>query len=149
MQTLTEEQASSRLEQHLRAAIEQIEPRPQPEPGLVGSMPCDDPTDGGPLGRVFVEAHYTLHGIAAGANRRIFDVLHRYWTEQGYTVLSDQRDRERAPQLKVRHRQDGFSVSLRENLARELRISGSSPCVWPEGNPPSETSERPEGNGAG
>lgn len=149
MQTLTEQQASARLEQHLRAALEQIEPRPSAEPGPSATMPCDDPSDGGPPGRVFVEAHYMLRDIPAAANRAVFDALHRYWTGHGYEVLRDLRERDRAPQLKVRHRGDGFSVSLRENLVRELSLSGSSPCVWTEGHPPIDGVDGvgPEGNG--
>src|SRR6266508_760304 len=136
MGTLTEREASARLDRHIRAALAQMEFLPVLVPGLVGSMPCDDPTDGGPLGRVLVEAHYTLSGIPLDAHPQIFDVLYRYWTEHGYEVLSDLRGRGRAPMLKVRHSDDGFSVSLRENLATELLISGSSPCVWPDGLPP-------------
>jgi hypothetical protein len=146
MQTLTEAQASARLEQHLRAAMDQIEPRPSADPGPSATMPCDDPSDGGPPGRVFVEAHDMLRGIPAAANRAVFDALHRYWTANGYEVLRDLRERDRAPLLKVRHGGDGFSVSLRENLAHELSLSGSSPCVWAEGHPPID-GVGPEANG--
>ena len=150
VRTMTEEQAWARLEQHLRAAIVQI------EPGLVAeaeraeraeTMPCDDPTDGGPPGRVFVEAHYLLRAIARSANQGVFDGLHRYWTGQGYAVLRDLRGREPAPLLTVRHPDDGISVGLRENVIGELRIFGSSPCVWPEGHPPASAGGN--GNGAG
>lgn len=139
MRTLTEAEAASRLDRHIRKALAQIKYHPVLVPGLVGSMPCDDPDDGGPLGRVFVEAHYTLSGVPVDANPAVFDLLYDFWLGEGYEVLSDLRTRGRAPHLKVRHPEDGFSVSLRENLASELRISGSSPCVWPEGHPPQQS----------
>lgn len=138
MRTLTEQDAVVRLDEHIRAAVEQLSPAPRLEPGLAGSMPCDDPDDGGPLGRVFVEAHHWLRDVPARRNRQIFDTLHDFWVAKGYEVLSDLRDRPEAPHLKVRHRADGFSVSLRENLERDLKVSGSSPCVWPDGDPPDD-----------
>jgi hypothetical protein len=134
--TMTADQAAARLDEHLRLALEQLSPEPRIEPGLSGTMDCDDPTDGGPLGRVFVEAHWWLRDVPPDRNRDVFDALHRRWESQGYVVIQDLRDRERAPQLKVRHPGDGFAVSLRENLAGELRLSSSSPCVWPDGVPP-------------
>lgn len=150
MRTMTEEQARARLEQHLRAAMAQIEPGFVAEPELAEperaeTMPCDDPTDGGPPGRVFVEAHHLLGRIPRSANRAVFDGLHRYWTGQGYAVVSDLRSRESAPLLTVEHAGDGFSLGLRENVIGELRIFGSSPCVWPEGHPPVDAPS----NGAG
>jgi hypothetical protein len=143
-ETLTENEAVARLEDHLQLAAGQLDPCPRLEPGLSGTMPCDDPTDGGPMGRVFVEAHYMLRGVDPADNRRVFDTLYRFWTEHGYALLQDLRDREKAPQLKVRHADDGFSISLRQNLADELKLSGSSPCVWPGGNPPPADGERDE-----
>lgn len=145
--TMTEEQAWARLEQHLRAAMAQIEPGFVAEPERAETMPCDDPTDGGPPGRVFVEAHHLLGHIPRSANRAVFDDLHRYWTEQGYAVVSDLRTREAAPLLTVEHTGDGFSLGLRENAIGELRVFGSSPCVWPEGHPPASAGGN--GNGAG
>jgi hypothetical protein len=136
--TLTEEQATARLDAHLRAAVGRLRPTPSLEQAFASAMPCDDPDDGGPPGRIFIEAHYWLRDVPTERNRQVFDVLHEYWTANGYGVLSDLRDRPEAPQLKVRHGDDGFSVSLRENLAHELRISGSSPCVWADGHPPAD-----------
>lgn len=136
--TLSEDQAAARLDEHLRAAVERLDPGPRLEMGLAGTMDCDDPTDGGPLGRVFVEAHYWLRDLPADRNREVFDTLHGYWVSQGYVVIEDLRDRARAPRLKVRHPGDHFSVSLRQNLADELRLSSSSPCVWPTGSPPED-----------
>lgn len=141
MRTLTEDQAFRRLDEHIRKALARIKFHPVLVPGLVGSMPCDDPADGGPPGRVFVEAHYTLSGVPVEANQDVFDLLHDFWIGEGYVVISDLRGRGRAPHLKVRQPDDGFSVALRENLASELRLSGSSPCVWPEGVPPTPGSD--------
>jgi hypothetical protein len=136
VETLTAEQARARLDQHLRAAVEQISPPPALEEHMAGTMACDDPSDGGPPGRVFVEAHHWLRGVDRARNRDVFDALHDHWSSHGYAVLADLRHRPAAPELQVRHAADGFSVSLRENLDGELTLSGSSPCVWPEGHPP-------------
>jgi hypothetical protein len=138
VETLTAEQARSRLGEHLRAAVERIEPRPALEDHLVGTMACDDPTDGGPPGRVFVESHHWLRGIAPDRNPDVFDALHAYWSGHGYAVMADLRHERPAPELQVRHAGDGFSLSLVENLDGELLLAGSSPCVWPEGHPPGE-----------
>lgn len=135
-ETLTTEQARTRLDQHLRAAADRISPRPTLEEHLVGTMDCADPTDGGPEGRVFVEAHHWLRGVDRARNPAVFDVLHDHWSSHGYAVLTDLRHRQTAPELQVRHTTEGFSMSLRENLDGELTLSGSSPCVWPEGHPP-------------
>jgi hypothetical protein len=144
--TMTEDQAQARLEQHLRAAMTQIQPGLVAEAERAETMPCDDPSDGGPPGRVFVEAHHRLRGLPREANREVFDGLHRYWTGQGYTVLRDLRGHESAPLLTVQHPDDGFSVGVRENVIGELRVFGSSPCVWPEGYPPAAAGGN--GNGA-
>jgi hypothetical protein len=143
--TMTEDQARTHLERHLRAAMAQVTAGLDAEAERAETMPCDDPSDGGPPGRVFVEAHYLLRGREPSENQEVFDGLHRYWTTQGYTVLRDQRDRPPAPLLTVRHTDDGFSVGLRENVIGELRVFGSSPCVWPDGLPPAAA----DGNGAG
>src|SRR6266508_2092020 len=135
---MTEQEATARLGEHVAAAVQQLGSASAMEDAFASTMPCDDPDDGGPPGRVFVEAHRWLRDVPAARNRQIFDSLYDYWTANGYVVLSDLRDRPQAPQLKVRHRADGFSVILRENLAHELRISGSSPCVWPDSTAPSD-----------
>jgi len=84
------------------------------------------------------ESHYWLR-TKPKRNRRVFDALYDYWTAHGYLVLNDTRDAPRAPNLWVRNPEDGFSLSLDENLAADLKLAGSSACVWPTGTPPADT----------
>jgi hypothetical protein len=132
--TLTKEQAAQRVEQHLNAAVDQIVPRPALEPGLKSTLECFDPSDNGPLGRVTVEHRYLMPSVAPADGAAVLDILASYWNDHGYRLLRDQRDK-RLAEIAV-EADDGFRVVVTTNVAGQLSLIGSSPCVWPDGSRP-------------
>lgn len=100
-------------------------------------LPCDDPSDQGPLGRVTVAKVYWLRELPTERTAELFGAMHSYWLPHDYRVLDDDRGR-RAPALFMEHNRDAFRMSMKTSVQGELSISATSPCVWPEGTPPPE-----------
>jgi hypothetical protein len=124
--TVREEQALEAAERHIRAAAAALDPPPQLRLESDRVQECDDPTDGGPPGRVFVARRYWL----VGADRSAFDTLAGYWSGAGYRVFEDRRE-SAYPFLWVQHEGDGFRVGIDANAAGDLLLGASSPCFWP------------------
>ncbi|MEE6261060.1 hypothetical protein [Plantactinospora sonchi] len=137
--TITTDQAAQRVEQLLRETYGQLPPGAELRPhGDLGTLPCDDPTDGGPAGRVFVEQQYEVTSPLDWPADQALPGLAEHWQRQGYRVIDDQRDRS-DPRLAVEHPEDGFRVSVnvyhRAPGSLDVYLIGSSPCVWPQGTP--------------
>lgn len=137
--TMTGSQAAVRVEEVLQETFRQLPPGAQLRPyGDTGTLPCDDPTDGGPAGRVFVEQQYEVVHDPQWPVDQVVPLLAAHWEEQGLEVVTDLRA-ERDPQLSVEH-PDGFRVGIevypRADGSADVYLVGSSPCVWPEGSPP-------------
>jgi hypothetical protein len=139
MATLTRDQeAALTAERHIRAAAAVLDPGAElrRESDMVHA--CDDPTDGGPPGQVFVARRYWL----VGAGPATFDTLARFWTGHGYRVLEDRRGTA-YPYLWVAHEADGFRVGVDTNAAGDLLLGASSPCFWPTDRPGDQPGDRP------
>ncbi len=138
MRTLTAQQAMERVEQHIADAVAALSMKPRLEEGsTVSPLPCDDPSDQGPLGRVTVANLYWLRDLPKDRTAELFETMHSYWLSHDYRVLDDHRDL-RMPALFVESNRDAFRMSLQANVRGDLSISATSPCVWPEGTPPPE-----------
>lgn len=135
MRTLTQQQAVARGEQHIADAVAALPVTPRLEQQSTGRpVPCDDPTDNGPLGRVTVGKTYWLRELPKERTSELFETMQYYWLSHDYRVLTDQRDL-RVPALFVESNRDAFRMSLQANVQGDLTISATSPCVWPEGTP--------------
>ncbi len=111
MRTLTEQHAWERVDQHIADAVAALPVTPRLEaipPNL--AIPCDDPSDLGPQGRVSVAKVYWLRELPTCAD----------------------------PRCSWKTTRDAFRMSLQTNVRGELTISATSPCVWPQGTPPPE-----------
>src|SRR6266545_122550 len=106
-QALTHERQAA--ERHIRDALAALGPGPALRLESDAVQACDDPTDGGPPGRVFVARRYWL----LGADRR------------GTAY----------PYLWVEHESDGFRVGIDANAVGDLLLVASSPCFWPTEEP--------------
>jgi hypothetical protein len=124
--TTRQRQAVQTAEEHIRAALAALDPPPRLRLEHDMVQRCDDPTDGGPPGRVFVSRRYWL----IGADRGAFDVLARFWAGGDYQVIEDKRSTT-YPYLWVEHRGDGYRVGLDANATGDLLLGASSPCFWP------------------
>ncbi len=138
MRTLTEQQAMERVERHIGDAVAALPVNARlDEAPTVSPLPCDDPSDQGPLGRVTVAKVYWLRDLPKDRTAELFEAMHSYWLSHDYRVLDDHRDL-RVPALFVESNRDAFRMSLQANVRGDLLISSTSPCVWPEGTPPPE-----------
>ncbi|MGH3873872.1 MAG: hypothetical protein ACRDSR_20605 [Pseudonocardiaceae bacterium] len=135
MHTLTEQQAKDRVEEHITDAVAALPVPARLEVQSTDRVPCDDPTDQGPLGRIIVAKTYWLRDLLAERNKEIFDAVESYWLSHDYRVLDDHREL-RVPAFFAENNTDAFRMSLQSNVRGDLSISATSPCVWPNGTPP-------------
>src|SRR6266545_955456 len=127
-QALTHERQAA--ERHIRDALAALGPGPALRLESDAVQACDDPTDGGPPGRVFVARRYWL----LGTDRSAFDTLARFWADHGYRIVEDRRGTA-YPYLWVEHESDGFRVGIDANAVGDLLLGASSPCFWPTEEP--------------
>ncbi|MDG4785675.1 hypothetical protein O7626_06975 [Micromonospora sp. WMMD1102] len=137
--TVTAAQAAQRVEEILRDASAQLPPGAEMKPfGHTGTLPCDDPTDGGPAGRVFVEQQYELDFPPGWPADQALPTLAAYWQWRGYQVVNDLRDHG-DPRFTVQDPADGYRVGVtvyhRAPGSVDVYLIGSSPCVWRRGTP--------------
>ncbi|HET9517999.1 MAG TPA: hypothetical protein VFO77_09765 [Actinoplanes sp.] len=136
--TATGVQATERVEDLLQEAYRQLPPGATLKPrGGVAELPCDDPTDNGPAGRVFIEKVYQVAFPAGWPADRALPALVQYWQPPQYRVHNDRRDAP-DPRFAV-ETTDGYRVSI-EVFVRpagnlDVYLGGSSPCVWEHGTP--------------
>ncbi len=125
-----EQEAAQAAERHIRAALTAVSPAASLRLESDTVQSCDDPSDGGPAGRVFVARRYWLLGAGPGP----FDALAAFWVDHGYRLVEDRRSTA-YPYLWVEHEEDGFRVGLDANASGDLLLGASSPCFWPVTRP--------------
>ncbi|GAB3972337.1 hypothetical protein V1634_07600 [Plantactinospora veratri] len=140
--TVTAVQAAQRVEELLRETHAQLPPGAELKPfGPSGTLPCDDPTDGGPAGRIFVEQQYEVVFPADWPTDQAMPRLADYWQQRDYRIVNDLRDHS-DPKLTVEERAEGYRVSItvynRGPGSVDIYLTGSSPCVWEHGTPDPE-----------
>jgi hypothetical protein len=100
---------------------------------------CDDPTDNGPAGRIFVEHRNTL--VAPDNNGvwktdQVIPPLAAYWQQQGFRVKNDQRSQP-DPRYTVENA-DGYFATVQgydRGSYYDFTLTVGSPCIWPNGTP--------------
>jgi|HigsolmetaAR206D_1030411.scaffolds.fasta_scaffold06764_2 hypothetical protein len=137
--SMTLDQASTRVEEIVREAQAALPPGIELTSRFEGSMPCDDPDDGGPKGRVFAERQYQVVYPAGWPVDQALPTVRQYWEQRGYKVIKDHQpggDR----LLSVENPADGFRIGIeiyaRDSGRTDIFLVGSSPCVWEHGSPP-------------
>jgi hypothetical protein len=137
--TITAEQATQRVEELLQETYQQLPPGAEMK--LFGgprNLPCDDPSDSGPAGRVFVEKRYEVVFPPNWPADQALPKLADYWQQRDYRIVSDLRG-ESDPKLAVERPGDGFRVNIavwnRAPGSMDIYLTGSSPCVWEDGTP--------------
>jgi hypothetical protein len=135
--TMTQAQATARARQILRDTAAALTPRPRLgefEPDPPPNQCLDNIPDA--ARKVNVGGTSWLHGIAeaefAAVGRQILD----YWKKQGYSIQAARGFSSGRPEINAATR-DGFLVSLDWSAKNLLSIGASSPCIYPEGHPPS------------
>lgn len=133
--TLNQQQATDRIERYIHDALTAFAPlKPELEPFGMTNVPCDDPDDGGPQGRVTLADHYFLRDLPPGYDTApLFDQMLGYWKREGFVVMRDERPTTQS--ISVQHPVDGFEMGLDRGADGTISISASSPCIWPAGHP--------------
>ncbi|OLT40621.1 hypothetical protein BJF85_05595 [Saccharomonospora sp. CUA-673] len=137
--TLTIEQARERSQEHVDNAVAALPVQPRLTLTRFGDSEseCTDPTDHGPRGRYQVGKSYWLDDLPADRNAEFVDVLFEHWQSSDYRVLTDNREEDNRF-VSVEHNDDAFRMSVTESTEGDLSIGASSPCVWPDGEPPAD-----------
>ncbi|WHT17803.1 hypothetical protein N8J89_32495 [Crossiella sp. CA-258035] len=136
--TITAAEGARRAEEYVRQAAAHLPAHARlVDTGSeeISTSPCDLPSDHGAQGRVQVSVGYQIHDLDPAKFNEYFDALHGFWTRNGYKVLHDSRPKDWY--LWVQQEPDEFRFSLEGNDLGELYLGGVSPCLWPNGTPPS------------
>lgn len=133
--TITEQQATQRVDDYVRQAMTALPPEARLEVlSATSSSSCDDPTDNGPRGRVSVGNIYWVRDLPKESNHQYFDAVTKWWTDHNFGILDNIRDPD-SNYVWAENKTDGFRMSFSDNPKGELTLSANSPCVWPNGTP--------------
>ncbi|GAA1835656.1 hypothetical protein GCM10009682_62220 [Luedemannella flava] len=135
--TITAAQATDRARQIVQDAFAALPAGAELKHTGPDLLPCDDPTDGGPPGRVFADLSYDVTYPAGWPADKALDALKGHWSTRGYEVWTRVDDGEL--NQTTAEDPDGFRVTVeiytRAGGRLDLYITGSSPCVWEFGTP--------------
>lgn len=123
--TMTQDDARARVERmvgDVRTAM-----GAELKAGPLGPVPCDDPSDGGPPGRVFVENSYE---ILQAQRVNPIAAARTFFQQHGYRLRRDETG-----YISAENPADGFRIVVETNDAGHAHLTVSSPCVWPSGTP--------------
>ncbi|MBB4935038.1 hypothetical protein F4561_005932 [Lipingzhangella halophila] len=125
---LDEEQAEERVEEHITETATTALPESLELESFGGGVPsaCGSNPD-----LVTVSKRYWLDGLPPEENEEHVEALHEYWSDNGYTVVDDQRPDDLS--IYVRHDKDDFTMSLWSSVEGDLSLGASSPCIDPSG----------------
>lgn len=134
--TITVQQAEQRVEEYFREALAVLPPQARPEPGLIDTYDCDDPTDNGPTGRKIASVDYQIHDLPPEENPKYVADLERWWRDHNFRILDDERPKRES--IWVENNSDGFRMRVTSSAKGRLVLIATSPCVWPDGTPEPE-----------
>jgi hypothetical protein len=130
--TITQQEANTLAESYPKDAAASVTPAPRLELlARFEDSPCDDPSDNGPRGRVFVSRDYWLRDVPKERNSEVIDTLVRWWQEHDFRITADKRPQ--ANIVAAQHKETSFNMSVQESSQGDLSLGASSPCVWPNG----------------
>jgi hypothetical protein len=135
--TMTQRQATERVEQIIRDTIAMLDPVPHLERQEAMSQPrsCVDPTDGGSPDRTVISHTYLLRGLPDDHNGTVAKRIKAYWDSKGVRFSNADGLASNEPDITGYTRQDEFLVSLSTNAQKVLMLTVTSPCIWPNGTP--------------
>jgi hypothetical protein len=134
--TITVRQAEQKVEDYFRQALAELPPQARPEPGLIDTYDCDDPTDNGPQGRKIASVDYDILGLPRDEYPEYINKLERWWRDHNFRVLDDERPKRDS--IWVENNDDGFRMRVTASKKGKLILIATSPCVWENGTPEPE-----------
>lgn len=136
--TMTQAQATVRAGQILTGTATALTPRPQldfdPALGNGADQCLADIPDADKM--VNVNRIAWLRAIAVSRNGSIGRQVEAYWKKQGYSISTASGFDQESPVI-TGETSDHFTISLATGKNGLMSISASSPCIYPEGTPPS------------
>ena len=136
--TMDVRQAEYRIKTHIEETLEQLPDTARlTNPFKTNSLPCrweDDGTND----KVFVEHSYTIDGLSVDEHLdEYFDTVQKYWESRGYRKT--RYDQSGSFRSMVYTDPDGFRLRLFTDFeGKHLNIRSQSPCIWPNGLPPTD-----------
>jgi len=111
MTTMTKQVALQRVEDYVHQAVAVLPPEARLEAlSPAAAHDCDDPTDHGPKGRVFASNLYWIRGLPKEQNEAYLAALRRWWSEHGFSIVTDAWDK--AQVITLENKENGFRMSL-------------------------------------
>jgi hypothetical protein len=135
--TMTQQQATARVEQIIRDTASMLDPKPELKKQEAMSQPtsCVDPTDGGSPDRTVISHTYLLSDLPSSRNGAVASRIKAYWDSQGVRYSNSDGLASGNPDITGYTRSDEFLVSLSTNAQKVLMLTVTSPCIWPNGTP--------------
>lgn len=135
--TMTQKQATERVEQIIRETVAALTIKPRLEMIESMSQPdsCVDPTDGGSPDRTVISHSYWLRGFSRTRNGDIGQQAKDYWESKGYKITNVNGISANEPNISGYTRPDEFLFSIETNVDGDVNIGATSPCIWPNGTP--------------
>ncbi|MEV4889050.1 hypothetical protein AB0K48_06645 [Nonomuraea sp. NPDC055795] len=136
--TITQDQATMRVEQLIRDTAAALTPKPRLELITHGTGPAACTHENDSPGRISVNRAYWLRDIPKAANPDIARQVRAHWEAQGHRIVSTGGLDVGHPSIGGESRPDGFILALTWVAGDNLYLASTSTCVWPSG-----TSEQP------
>jgi hypothetical protein len=135
--TMNKGQATTRAKQILEDTAAALHPRPTLELYMPMSQPTQclaDIPDADKM--VNVGYTYILRGFPESENGSIGRQILAYWKKQGYTIQTSGGFNKGQPGISGETK-DAYLISLDWRSDGSLGIGTTSPCIYPDGTPPS------------
>jgi hypothetical protein len=135
--TITQQQATARAEQIPPETATSLDPQPVLEKNpllTVTDMCVANVPDANEM--VNVAYSYWLRGITATQFGEIGQQIKAFWKKKGYTIFTSGGFGTGQPDISG-ETQDSFLISLDWSAKGEISIGATSPCIYPDGKPPS------------
>ncbi|MFI6536081.1 hypothetical protein ACIBHY_26780 [Nonomuraea sp. NPDC050547] len=131
--TISQDQATTRVEQLIRDTAAALTPTPRLE--LIPHDADECVHENEPPGKISVSRAYWLRGIPKSANMDIARQVRAYWEAQGHRIVSTGGLDVGHPSIGGESRPDGFILALTWVAGDNLYLASTSTCVWPNGTP--------------
>ncbi|WP_214321456.1 hypothetical protein [Nonomuraea sediminis] len=132
--TITQDQATARVEQLIKDTAAALRPEPRLELIPHGTGPEECTHDSEPPGKVTINRAYWLREIPKSENMNISRQVRAYWQAQGHRIVASGKPDN--PDLSGESQPDGFILALTWAEGDDLFLAATSTCVWPDGTAP-------------
>ncbi|MGK4580337.1 hypothetical protein [Kitasatospora sp. HPMI-4] len=132
--TIAKDQATRQVKSYDAEIKTALPGKPQPSTKEPWSLECETTDIPGPKGRVELSTDTVVASGHPEGNPEIVEAFDNKLVGMGFDL-----DRRSGNDRVYKNKANGFTVGLKESGddSRTLTLSVASPCVWPDGTPPS------------